>query len=74
MDRACEHPLDPITATDPPGEPSLSAQGEPPRETVVRSAAVGDLLGTGAPCIVVASARGRFYAFTPPESASRASP
>src|SRR5438552_15771411 len=35
-------PLDPIAATDPPGGPSLSAPGDPPRESVVRSAAVGD--------------------------------
>jgi len=33
------------------------------RETIVRGAAVGDLAGTGAPAIVVASRSGKVYAF-----------
>lgn len=57
-------PLDPIAATDPPGGPSLSAHGRLPGETVMRNAAVGDLLGTGTTCIVVASREGKVYAFT----------
>ena len=57
-------PLDPIVATDPPGGPQLSMSGDPPRESVIRSAAVGDLTGTGALAIVVASREGKVYAFT----------
>jgi len=57
-------PLDPIAATDPPGGALLASPGDPARESVLRSAAVGDLLGTGAPCIMVASREGKIYAFT----------
>jgi hypothetical protein len=47
-----------------PGEP-VGPSVERPRETLVRSAAVGDLNGDGTPSIVVASKDGRVYAFTP---------
>lgn len=57
-------PLDRAAVSEPPGEPSLVVGGEPPRETVIRSAAVGDLSGRGEKSIVVASREGKVYAFS----------
>jgi len=58
-------PVEVEAALDERPRLARGAAGDPGarRETVLRAAAVGDLDGTGAPAIVVASREGRVYAF-----------